>query len=569
MAKNGLSAAIEALCSDPATRDHLAQALAGMTFDQLTATEHHSQIELREALRAHYGLADNLAVAGAVEARVTALAADPASPLAPAAAASKLVSVERALARHFSEDREPARSWRPTVERYGSCPTDEARITTVLAGLIALGCAGPQAFRAVEPLAAENPNGLARAVVLLADICEPSPGPGYQRVRDKLALQLTDLPFDELAVLPQRGLLDRLTARWGTQGPWETALHLRHNVHLLAQDSISPVGARVVAQDFGALAKPLLALAFPSRDEAQALRSDYLEWLEYGTYLGGRPESAPVRDFGALAKPLLALAFPSRDEAQALRSDYLEWLEYGTYLGGRPESAPVRTALASGLLCRCAVQASRAPLLADEMFLKASVWDEGPLMYLGWALNGLVPVAPRASVGVSPKQAYRYLACELMGKAGQQAAVDSFVKYNYRFVVNDDTAKICLEVRQSWGGEGGRMSKDEALAGLDAMLADPTNPYLRALWEGGDAQAWLGSQAPFDVLTCMADYYRLRGYGSNELQAFRHRFDRYRAALAQTGGSEHVGPSMPDAPCGCCSSRPCSARATTPPTAAP
>ena len=493
MAKNGLSAAIEALCSDPTTRDHLAQALAGMTFDQLTAPEHHSQIELREALRAHYGLADNLAVAGAVEARVTALAADPASPLAPAAAVSKLVSVERALARHFSEDREPARSWRPTVERYGSCPTDEARITAVLAGLIALGCVGPQAFRAAKPLAAENPNGLARAVVLLADTCEPSPGPVYQRVRDKLALQLTDLPFDELAVLPQRGLLDRLTARWGTQGPWETALHLRHNVHLLAQDGTSPVGARVVA-----------------------------------------------RDFGALAKPLLALAFPSRDEAQALRSDYLEWLEYGTYLGGRPESALVRTALASGLLCRCAVQASRAPLLADEMFLKASVWDEGPLMYLGWALNALVEVGPRAAMGVSPKQAYRYLACELMGKAGQQAAVDSFVKYNYRFVVNDDTAKICLEVRQSWGGEGGRMSKDEALAGLDAMLADPTNPYLRALWEGGNAQAWLGPQAPFDVLTCMADYYRLRGYGSNELQAFRHRFDRYRAALAQTGGPEHA-----------------------------
>ena len=145
-------------------------------------------------------------------------------------------------------------------------------------------------------------------------------------------------------------------------------------------------------------------------------------------------------------------------------------------------------------------------------------------------------------MGVSPKQAYRYLACELMGKAGQQAAVDSFVKYNYRFVVNDDVAKIRLEVRQSWGGEGGRASsKDEVLAGLDAALADPANPYLHALWERPRApQAWLGPQAPFAVLACMADYYRLRGYGSDELQALRHRFDRYRAGFVRTGGAEHA-----------------------------
>ncbi len=493
MAKNGLSAAIEALCGDPTTRDLLAQALAGMTFDQLTAPEHHSQIELREALRAHYGLAENLAVAGAVEARVFELAADPAGPLAPDAAAARLVSVERALTRHFSDDREPARFWRPAVERYGSCPTDEARTTAVLAGLVALGCVGPQAFRAAKPLVAENPNGLVCAIALFANACEPCPGPAYQQVRDRLAFQLTGLPFAELTALPQRGLLGRLARQWGTQSPWETALRLRHNAHLIAQDGSSPLGVRIGAEDFGALAKPLLALAFPARGEAHGLRSDYLEWLEYGTYLGRRPESTPVR-----------------------------------------------TALASGLLCRCAVDAANAPLLADEMFLKASVWDEGPLMYLGWTLNGLVPVAPRTSVSVSPKQAYRYLACELMGKAGQQAAVDSFVKYNYRFVVNDDTAKICLEVRQSWGGEGGRMGKDEALAGLDAMLADPANPYLHALWDSGDVQTWLGPQAPFDVLACIADYYRLRGYGGNELQAFRHRFDRYRSALAQTGGSEHA-----------------------------
>lgn len=493
MAKNGLSAAIEALCDDPAARDLLAQELCGMAFEQLTAPEHHSQVALREALRAHLAAADNLTAAAAVRARVAELAADPASPLAPARAASRLTAVERALARHFSDDREPPRRWRPAVERYGSCPTDDARTAAVLAGLLALACVGPQAFRAAEPLAAEDPNGLARAIALLADACEPCPGPSYQQVRDKLALQLAETPFEELAALSQRGLLPRLMERWGTQTPWETALHLRHNAHLLAQDASSPVGARVAAADFGALAKPLLALAFPARGEADALRAAYREWLEHGSYLGTRPEAAPVR-----------------------------------------------TALASGLLCRCAVDAPHAPLLADEMFLKASVWDEGPLMYLGWALNALVEVGPRAAMGVSPKQAYRYLACELMGKAGQQAAVDSFVKYNYRFVVNDDVAKIRLEVCQSWGAEGGRASKDEVLAGLDAALADPANPYLHALWEAEGAQAWLGPQAPFAVLACMADYYRLRGYGSDELQAFRHRFDRYRAGFVRTGGVEHA-----------------------------
>lgn len=493
MAKNGLSAAIEALCGDPAARDALARKLCGMTFEQLTAPEHHSQIELREALRAHFGAADNPAVAAAVQARVAELAADPASPLAPAAAATRLAAVERALTRHFSDDREPARRWRPTVERYGSCPTDDARTTAVLSGLLALACVGPQTFRTAEPLAAEGPNALARAIALLAGACEPCPGPAYQQVRNGLALQLAETPFEELAAWPQRGLLARLMERWGAQSPWEAGLHLRHNAHLLAQDGSSPVGARVAAADFGALAKPLLALAFAARDEAQTLRPDYLEWLEYGAYLGTRPEAAPVR-----------------------------------------------TALVSGLLCRCAVDAPRAPLLADEMFLKASVWDEGPLMYLGWALNALVAVAPRAAVGVSAKQAYRYLACELMGKAGQQAAVDSFVKYNYRFVVNDDVAKIRLEVRQSWGGEGGRPSKDETLAGLDAVLSDPANPYLRALWDSQDTAAWLGPRAPFDVLACMADYYRLRGYGSDELQALRHRFDRYRAGFVRTGGPEHA-----------------------------
>lgn len=490
MAKNGLSAAIEALEKTASAREALAQSLSGMSLAELDTPEHDSQIALRDALRAHYGLADNRQLADAVEARALELASMPNNPLGATIAAGqagkKAESMERALTRYFTDDREPVRAWRPYVERYGSHASDDARNAAVLSGLLALACAGPQAFRTANPHLAQAPNQLARAICLVAssDADHPCPGVSYERARDELTARLVGgAAFASLAAIGDPELEGRLEGLLGTRSPWETTQHLRDAMRLLAQDGESPVGKCIHNAGFEPLAKQLLALALP----------------------GTSP----------------------------LRNSYGGWIEHGSYLADRPEAIPVRTAVLSGLFCRCAANPASTPLVKDEMELKAAVWDEGPLMYLGWALNSLVPVTCHAKVGISAKQAYRYPACEAMGKSGLQATVDSFVKYNYRFVVNDDLAKIRLEMRQSWYGEGGHMTKEEATEGLDTVLRSPANPYLRALWESPDAAVWLGPDAPFDLLACLAGYYRTRGCDTGGLQAFRHRFDHYRTEFVQ------------------------------------